>query len=523
MTAALLEERVLIVAPAGRDGVLLHDALARIGLSGVLCRDIQELVAETERGVGAVVVTEEALGERTMTELTRLRDEQPAWSDLPLILLVTNRAPVDAQLALTATDPLGNVTMLDRPVSVVEFQTAMRAALRSRRRQYEIRGYLVELKANSRAKDEFLAMLGHELRNPLSAVRNAVATAAVDDARRPRALAIAERQMQRLGLLIDDLLDVARVTLGHITLKKEPTNLRDVVESALEGVRAAADERKHALRIRFAADPITVDADPGRLEQIVANLLTNAVKYTDPGGTIDVTTEHAGNEARIRVRDTGIGIAPEVLPRVFELFAQAERALDRSQGGLGVGLTIARNLAQLHGGTIEAKSDGLGRGAEFVVRIPARPALLDVRPAPPPAFADGDGRGSHILIVEDNPDVAESLQMVLELLGHEVRCAHDGLEGLMAARARRPDLMLIDIGLPGMDGYEVARSLRRDDDFRDVVLIALTGYGTDEDKARSSAAGYDHHLVKPINVEALRSIVGRVRAVASDGPATAHP
>jgi signal transduction histidine kinase/ActR/RegA family two-component response regulator len=512
MTTALLEERVLIIAPAGRDGVLLRDALARIGVTGFVCSDADGLVAEAERGVGALVVTEEALDTRTLRELARLHADQPAWSDLPIILLVSDRPPLEAQVALSATEPLGNVTMLDRPVSVVEFQTAIRAALRSRRRQYEIRGYLVEIKAHSRAKDEFLAMLGHELRNPLSAVRNAVATATIDDARRGRALEIAERQLRQLGLLIDDLLDVARVTLGHIVLKRERTTVREVVDRALEGVRATLEERRHTLRVRHQVDSIALDADPARLEQIVTNLLTNAAKYTDPGGTIEVTTERAGDEAHIRVRDTGIGIAREVLPRVFELFAQADRTLDRSQGGLGVGLTIARNLAQLHGGTIEATSGGLGRGSEFVVRLPALapadPCRCDSLPAP----TDGHGRGAHILIVEDNPDVAESLQMVLELLGHDVRCASDGVAGLSAAHAERPDLMLIDIGLPGMDGYEVARSLRREDGFRGVVLVALTGYGTDEDKARSLAAGYDHHLVKPINLEALRSVVSRVSA-----------
>jgi signal transduction histidine kinase/ActR/RegA family two-component response regulator len=510
MMPSLLEERVLVVAPAGRDGVLLQDALTRIGATATVCRDAAGLIAETERGVGVLVVTEEALDGRTLGELARLHAEQPAWSDLPIILLVSDRPPLEAQIALSATEPLGNVTILDRPVSVVEFQTAIRAALRSRRRQYEIRGYLVELKANSRAKDEFLAMLGHELRNPLSAVRNAVATATIDDARRARALAIAERQLRQLGLLIDDLLDVARVTLGHIVLKREHTTVREVVERALEGVRSTLDERGHTLRVRYGPDPIALDADPARLEQIVTNLLTNAAKYTDPHGTIEVVTERVGDEARIRVRDTGIGIAREVLPRVFDLFAQADRTLDRSQGGLGVGLTIARNLAQLHGGTIEATSGGLGRGSEFVVRLPALAPADRCRRDPVPASANRDAHGAHILIVEDNPDVAESLQMVLELLGHDVRCASDGVAGLTAARAERPDLMLIDIGLPGMDGYEVARTLRHDDGFRDVVLVALTGYGSDEDKARSFAAGYDHHLVKPINLDALKSVVRQV-------------
>lgn len=513
MNDVLLEERVLIVAPAGRDAVLLGEALARIGIGALACTSVQELVGEAKRGVGIVVATEEALDDASMAALRRIHAEQPPWSDLPMIFLVTNRPPPEAEVALTAAEALGNVTMLDRPVSMMEFLTAIRAGLRSRRRQYEIRGYLVELKAISRAKDEFLAMLGHELRNPLSAVRNAVATATIDDGRRPRALAIADRQLRQLGLLIDDLLDVARVTLGHITLKKQRIMLRDVVERAAEGVRTTVEERGQTLTVQVSPEPIVLDADAGRVEQIVSNLLTNAAKYTDPGGTIVVTEERVGDQAVVRVRDTGIGIAPEILPRVFELFAQAERALDRSQGGLGVGLTISRNLAQLHGGTIEARSDGLGRGSEFIVRLPAARAAtreeaasanaVSVRPADAP---------KRVLIVDDNPDVAESLAMLLELLGHFVRAVHDGPLALEAARAQPPDLMLVDIGLPTMDGYEVARSVRADPTLGKIVLIALTGYGTAEDRARSRAAGFDHHLVKPVHVDALRDVVGSVAA-----------
>jgi CheY-like chemotaxis protein/two-component sensor histidine kinase len=356
-------------------------------------------------------------------------------------------------------------------------------------------------------------MLGHELRNPLSAVRNAVATATIDDARRARALAIADRQLRQLGLLIDDLLDVARVTLGHITLKKERVALQDVVERAVEAVRPMILERGHALRVATPPAPTRADVDAGRVEQIVTNLLTNACKYTDPGGTITVELERSGPDAVVRVRDTGIGIAPEVLPRVFELFAQAERTLDRAQGGLGVGLTISRNLAQLHGGTIDARSGGLGRGSEFVVRLPVAPtdaAEAAARPATNGGVPDAPRK--RVLVVDDHPDVAESLVMLLELLGHRVASVSDGPLAIAAARDQRPDLMLVDIGLPRMDGYEVARIVRADPALAGVVLIALTGYGTAEDRARSRAAGFDHHLVKPVPVDALRDLVGNAVA-----------
>jgi signal transduction histidine kinase/ActR/RegA family two-component response regulator len=505
------EERVLIVAPAGRDAMLLHDALERTGTVALACADVDELIREMQDGVGIVVLTEEALDDRTVAQLRRVHADQPPWSDLPLVLLVSDRPPPQARAALSAAETLGNVTMLDRPVSMIEFLTAIRAGLRTRRRQYEIRGYLAELKANSRAKDQFLAMLGHELRNPLSAVRNAVATASMDEARRGRALAIAERQLQQLGLLIDDLLDVARVTLGRIKLKKDEIVLNEVVERAIESVRPATERRSHTLHVELAAEPIRLDADAGRVEQIVCNLLVNAAKYTDPGGTIHVRTARATSDAEIRVRDNGIGIAPNVLARVFELFTQGERALDRAEGGLGVGLTIARNLAQLHGGDIEAHSDGLGHGSEFVVRLPALAAAA--APTPPAETIHAAGAGPRrVLIVDDNLDVAESLSMILEILGHHVRAAHDGPEALATARANRPDVMLIDIGLPGMNGYDVARAVREEAALGGVVLVALTGYGTDEDRARSFAAGFDYHLVKPVNVEALRDLVGRVGA-----------
>jgi signal transduction histidine kinase/ActR/RegA family two-component response regulator len=514
MNDALLEERVLIVAPAGRDAPLLRDALRRIGVLAVVCATVAELVREAARGVGIVVLTEEALDDASLQELRRIHDEQPPWSDLPIIVLATSRPALEAQIALTTAETLGNITMLDRPVSMLEFMTAIRAGLRSRRRQYEIRGYLVELNANSRAKDEFLAMLGHELRNPLSAVQYAVATASVDERRRGRALAIAERQLQQLGLLIDDLLDVARVTLGHIALKKERVQLQEIVDRALEGVRPMVEERSQTLTVTPCPQPIELEADPGRIEQIVSNLLTNASKYTDRGGRIGAHCDWVDGYAVIRVRDTGIGIAPEVLPRVFELFAQAERTLDRSQGGLGVGLTISRNLAQLHGGTIEARSEGLGRGSEFVLRLPALPAKLHAAtsPASTPDAALAVTPQKRVLIVDDNPDVAESLTMVLELLGHRVQAVHDGPLALDAARAQPPDLMLVDIGLPKMNGYEVARTVRADPALERVVLIALTGYGSAEDRARSRAAGFDHHLVKPVNVDALRDVVDNVAA-----------
>ncbi len=376
------------------------------------------------------------------------------------------------------------------------------------------------LEASNRVKDEFLAMLGHELRNPLSAICNAVATATRDESRRARALEIAERQAEQLGRLIDDLLDVARITQGRITLRKERVHLSEIIEQAVESTRSFIESRGLELNVAIAPEPIRVDADPARLQQVLVNVLSNAAKYTEPGGRIDLTSERRDDEVAVRIRDTGIGIAPEVLPRIWDLFSQADRALDRAQGGLGIGLTVARRLVELHGGRIEAFSQGLGTGAEFVVMLPALPAARqEVRPRVPPEPILQ--RAARVLVVEDNRDAAESLSMLLELFGHRVRAVYDGVTALDAARANTPDVMLIDIGLPDMDGYEIAQRVRRDPDLRRVVLVALTGYGREEDQQQALAAGFDYHLVKPVNPDALHGLVARFAKDPKE-PSTVH-
>jgi signal transduction histidine kinase len=361
-----------------------------------------------------------------------------------------------------------------------------------------------ELQDAAARQDEFLAMLAHELRNPLAAVRDAVTVAALDDARRGRALEIARRQSEQLGRLVDDLLDVARIRQGRISLRTEPLSMAAIVERAVESARPLLESRGLRATVALPSAPVFVAADPARLEQVLVNLLSNAAKYTEPGGRVDVVAERRDGEAAIRVRDTGIGIAPEMLPRVWDLFTQADRALDRAPGGLGIGLTVARRLVELHGGRIEARSDGLGKGAEFVVTLPAL-ARADVDAAPPSA-AEPTARGAaRVLVVEDNRDAAESLAMLLDTVGHRVTVVHDAGVALEATRAREFDVALIDIGLPGMDGYELARQIR--DLGRRPVLVAVTGYGAQEDKERARGAGFDHHLVKPVDFVALQDVL----------------
>jgi PAS domain S-box-containing protein len=370
----------------------------------------------------------------------------------------------------------------------------------------------------SRAKDEFLAMLGHELRNPLSAVRNAITAATLDPGNRDRALMIACRQTEQLRRIVDDLLDVSRISQGNVRLRKEPVLLAELLQRTIDGAQATMEEKGHILTLSVSAEPMYVDGDASRLEQAVGNLLANAAKYTDPGGSIALAAERDGRQVVIRVRDNGIGIAPEILPRVFDLFAQAERSLDRSAGGLGIGLTLARRIVELHGGTVNATSSGLGRGAEFIVRLPALervPNAVALTLADTPRGQLPKARGARILMVEDHPDAAESLMILLELLGHKVRIVHDGVAALVAARANPPEVMLIDIGLPGMNGYEVAQAIRQDPTLRHIMLVALTGYGQPEDTATALAAGFDYHLVKPVDPDALGRLVDRLTTSAA--------
>ena len=373
-----------------------------------------------------------------------------------------------------------------------------------------------EAESANRAKDEFLATLTHELRNPLAAVRNAVITARLDEPRRERALEIAWRQVDQLVRIVEDLLEVTRISQGRIRLRKERVSLATVLEHVVERLRPQLDERGHALSVSLPGRGVELEADPARLEQVLDNLLVNAAKYTAPGGHIAVTGEYQGEEVVLRVRDDGRGIALEMLPRVFDLFAQAEGTLDRAECGLGIGLTVVQKLVELHGGRVAAFSEGPGTGAEFVVRLPALP------PSPPPvevsATADVVAGRARALVVEDNVDVADSLAMILELFGHEVQITHDGVAALAAVHTGTFDIVLLDIGLPGMDGYDVARRIRGELGPTTPALVALTGYGRDEDKERSRAAGFDQHLVKPIDPDMLGPLVARLAMTHETGP-----
>ena len=365
------------------------------------------------------------------------------------------------------------------------------------------------LRAADRAKDEFLAMLGHELRNPLGALASAVGILDLQEHSPDhvaRARAIIDRQIERLSHLVDDLIDASRLTGSKMRLSRRPLDLSPVVKETIEVLRTRGLLDGHQLT--FSGSQVWIDADETRIEQIATNLIGNALKFTPPGGTITVTVRGEGQHALLAVEDTGVGIPADVLPTIFDLFVQSERSLDRSQGGLGIGLTLVRGVVELHGGTVQAASDGSGMGSTFTVRLPSIPApnasareQISVMPA--------ECKSRRVLVVEDNDDMRETLGILLTQDGHEVHLANDGPSGLKAALTFRPEIGLLDVGLPGFDGYALARSIRAHDEGKQVYLVALTGYGQPEDRLRSKEAGFDELVVKPLDVNRLALLIQR--------------
>jgi PAS domain S-box-containing protein len=370
-----------------------------------------------------------------------------------------------------------------------------------------------------RSKETFMALLSHELRSPLSPIVNAVnilRQMRTTDPIIEQAGNIIDRQVGVIARLVDDLLDISRITKGKLRLTKEPVELRVVVNHASETARPFMDARRHDFSVSLPTEPIWVTGDPARIEQVVVNLLNNAAKYTDTGGLIRVTVNRDGTEAVIRVRDNGVGIAPERLPDIFELYTQVDGSLGRSYGGLGIGLALARNLIEMHGGRLQASSAGLGRGCEFTIKLPVlfAPSGHEGSTALEPGRQTG--RPLRVLVVEDNIDAGDSLSLLLRLYGHEVQLARTGPTALEMASASRPDVALLDIGLPGMDGYRVARHLRERPEFKDVMMCALTGYTPSEaDHQRHQETGFDHYFVKPVSPAKLLELFKTVKSPAS--------
>ena len=518
-----LRQRVLMLLPTARDAALTHELLGRSGIDSHICASATELQVELARGVGVMLIGDECLPGGGAQVLAQYLDDQPRWSDLPVLVLA--RGGVDSVEAGDAVAMLGNVTLLERPLRVAALVSAVHAASRARKRQYEIETHLRELEqardAKTQAvkrKDEFLAMLAHELRNPLAPIRNALHVLSIDDndpERRRLLRSMMERQVDHMVRLVDDLLEASRLSRGMITLHRERIDLRTAVRSAIEQSQPLIDAGRHSLRVELPEMPVPVDADPVRVAQVVGNLLNNAAKYGRPGGLIAVSLRIDGDAANVQVDDDGIGIDDALLPQVFDLFTQGERATHGVQDGLGIGLALVRTLVELHGGSVAARSKGKGKGASFVVRLPlaASPAATTTMRAP----AANHGSRAHgevfrALVVDDNVDAANTLAMVLDTLGVERRVENDGASALRAADEFMPHVILLDIGMSGMDGYEVARRIRDNPRHAGVVLVAVTGWSHAPDRMRSHAAGFDHHLAKPVDIPALLTLLDLIRA-----------
>ena len=527
--------RVLTQLPTARDAELTTQLLGQDSIPVVSCRSDAELATELARGAGAVLVAEELLGpDGAHGPLLAYLGSQPRWSDLPVLLLTgsgANSPTVKGALGL-----LGNVTLLERPMRVSALVSTVRAALRARARQYELAQYLHELEdartavaLEARRKDEFLAMLAHELRNPLAPIRNALHVMELDDtdpARRKALRTVMLRQVDHMVRLVSDLVEASRLSQGKIALQRQPIDLRDALRDALDQGRPQALATRQSLDVALCEEPLPMQADRVRLAQVFGNLVNNAAKYGRPGGHIQVSASRDAQWAVVSVEDDGIGIAPELLPRIFELFTQGQREGQRMPEGLGIGLALVRSLVEMHGGTVTARSDGRDCGAEFVVRLPLHAAVVPVPPAgaSPVASSRAAGQASaangmaatgavlRVLVVDDNVDAADSLALVLDELGIERRVAHDGWEGLELAQAFRPHVALLDLGMPGLDGYALARRLCSDPRHAGMVLAAVTGWSGPEDQRASQEAGFDHHFAKPAEMEQLTAMLEAERA-----------
>jgi signal transduction histidine kinase len=503
MSGEAVEQRILIHAPVGKDARLIADLFGRAGIDSFVCANPGELAGELAHGAGALLIGDEAITPEFLRVLKHYLGYQQGWSDLPL-LIMTRRDAGSAERQQRYLE-LGNVSLLERPAQGVTLISAAQSALRARARQYAMREV-------DQRKDEFLAMLAHELRNPLAPIRAASDLLRIPTLDRDKVRQTSEiisRQVKHMTGLIDDLLDLSRVSRGLVTLDQTLLDASQIIGNAVEQVRPLVDARRHRLTIQTPHETAFVHGDQKRLVQIVANMLNNAAKYTPEGGDITLALQADDDSVSFSVADNGIGIAPPMLEHVFDMFAQAERSSDRSQGGLGIGLALVKNLVTLHRGRVAASSEGIGRGSRFTVTLPrvANPAA-DVA-AGQHAMAPAKAPALRLLIVDDNEDAGHLLGLYLESEGYRVTVVQSAHAALESARMQPPDACLLDIGLPDMDGNELARRLRQLPQTASSTLVAITGYGQEADRARTALAGFDHHLVKPVDIEALLEILSR--------------
>lgn len=520
-----VERRVLLRLATGRDEALAVELLARSGIEALPCAGMQSLVDTLAQGAGGVMVAEETLDDEALALLARALDAQPPWSDLPVIVL--SRQGADSRTLADVLRRLRNVTVIERPVRMAALRSAVEAALRARARQWEVRALLDDLSEADRRKTEFLATLAHELRNPLAPI-----SAALDLLQRgaepERADALhrmMRRQVDHMVRLVDDLMEVSRITRGKVSLQRAPAVLQRVAADAIEFSRPLVERAGHTLSVQMDAAPIVAQIDAVRLTQVVANLLNNAARYTPAGGRIEVgVTRGDGAVARITVTDNGIGLEPQLVDRVFDMFVQAAQPPGAALGGLGIGLTLVKALVELHGGAITASSQGPGAGSTFVVTLPLEAEAAASPPAPSVALPSHDtapgtslstslGTAPEtpapraVLIVDDNRDAADSLAGLLTVLGLHSMAAYTAADALRAVQGTSFDAAVIDLGMPEVDGYELAQRLRGLSAGAPRTLIALSGWGQAADRERASAAGFDAHLVKPADMPRLLALL----------------
>jgi signal transduction histidine kinase len=477
-----------------------HDTRFRLECVEHLTSGLERLAAG---GVAAVLLDLSLPESQGLDSFHRVHTHFPA---IPVVVLTGFD---DEELGNLAVQSGAQDYLVKGQVDGQSLGRALRYAMERGRIEEELRQRVEQLAEMDRRKDEFLATLAHELRNPLAPLRNSLQLLRMSGG--PGGAQIhemMERQINHMVRLIDDLLEISRITRGKIELHKEHVDLATVVHNAVETSRPLLDAARHHLTITLPSEPLLLEADSVRLAQVFTNLLNNAAKYTEEAGQIVLTARREGDEAVVSVRDNGLGIPAAMLPRVFEMFAQVDRTLKRAQGGLGIGLTLARTLVQMHGGSISVQSGGPDQGSEFTVRLPLTakqpPGSESLRGSSQPRTQLSPQR---VLVVDDNRDAADSLSMVLRFLGADTRVVYDGLSALEILRTYRPAVVLMDIGMPGIDGHEVARRVRQEPEGRGVVLVALTGWGQEEDRRRSKAAGFDHHLVKPVHADALQALL----------------
>lgn len=510
------EHPVLLRMATERDVVLTRDFLSHSSILTQTCDNIAQVIEALEQGAGILLIAEETLTDTSVEWLSTFLSAQPPWSDV--IVLVLARQGADSPLVRRSMNELHNVTVVERPVRMPALLSALRSAQRARERQLEVCRLLESLRVADERKTEFLATLAHELRNPLAPIKTALdllLRQPLDAARSTRLHNMMGRQVDHMVRLIDDLMEVSRITRGTVELQRSTVELQSVVNDAIDFSRPMLDSAGHSLEIALPPEPMLVHVDSVRLIQVLVNLLNNAARYTPSGGHVRLVAYRDRGDVVIEITDNGVGLDPEMTERVFEMFVQAGGVTKAARGGLGIGLTLVRALVELHGGTVAAASAGANAGSTFVVRLPGQVATAAAGEAGPRQVGDAVAPvelPGAVLVVDDNRDAANSLAELLSLGGGRVEVAYSGGEALRAVFVNHFATAVLDIGLPDMDGFQLAQSIRQSPTGGAMKLIALSGWGQPSDRQRASAAGFDHHLLKPVDLGQLLALLTAEKA-----------